>query len=132
MLTKKTRYSFLLTMLLSCSAAFAHHSVTGIFDTSEFITFEVEVVEYQFINPHPYMRAVRTDNPDELLLLDMDNRREFSALGIDENTFVPGDTILVRLNPSHVPSTTYYVNAIEHPRLGFRYVTNVRELFSLE
>jgi len=132
MLTMKIRYSFLIAMLFSCSSVLAHHSVGGLFDKDAFVTFEVEVVEYQFINPHPYMTATRTDGSDELLTLDMDNRREFSALNIDQSTFVPGDKLLVTLNPNHVPSTTFYVNAIEHPRLGFKYVTNVRQLLSLE
>ncbi len=131
MLNMRFRCTILIAMLFSCSAALAHHSVGGIFDQGAFIAFEVEVVELQFINPHPFMTATRTDGSDELLTLDMDNRREFSALNIDQETFLPGDKLLATLNPSHVPSTTFYLNALEHPRLGFKYVTNVRQLYSL-
>lgn len=116
---------FLILTLLS-SAAFSHHSVGGLFDQSGFVAMEVEVVEYKFIYPHPYMTALQIDGTSELLTLDMDNAREFDRLGIDQSTFLPGDNLRVILNPSHTPSTTYYVHTIEHPRLGFKYVTNVR------
>ena len=126
----KIAYLFLILMLWS-SAALSHHSVGGLFDQSGFIAMEVEVVEYKFIFPHPYMMAIQTDGTDELLTLDMDNAREFERLGIDQSTFLPGDILRVILNPSHTPSTTYYVNTIEHLRLGFKYVTNVRQLDSI-
>jgi len=74
------------------------------------------------------MMAIQLDGTDELLTLDMDNAREFDRLGLDQSTFLPGGKLRVILNPSHSISTSFYVHTIEHPRLGFRYVTNVRTL----
>lgn len=122
----KTRYSFLIATLLSCSAAFSHHSVVGAFDTETFVTFEVELLAFQLINPHPFMIAKRTDGSDELLTLDMDNTREITALNIAPDTFLPGDELLVTALPSRTSSTTFYVTAVGHPRLGFRYETVVQ------
>ena len=126
----KFTYLFLILMLLS-PAAMSHHSVGGLFDQSGFIAMEVEVIEYKFIYPHPHMMAIQSGGSDELLTLDMDNAREFDRLGLDQTTFLPGDNLRVILNPSHTLSTTFYVHTIEHPRLGFKYVTNVRHLDSL-
>lgn len=122
---------FLVATLWSCGAL-SHHSVGGLFDQSAFVTMEVEVVEYHFIYPHPHMMAKQLDGTDQLLTLDMDNAREFDRLGLGADAFLPGDNLLVILNPSHSLSTTYYVNTIEHRRMGYRYVTNVRQLYELE
>ncbi len=127
----KIAYLSLIALILSCEAD-SHHSVAGQFNRDILITFEVAVVEFRFINPHPYMMATLTDGSDQLLTLDMDNRREFSQLNIDADTFVPGDQLLVGVYPTYEESTTFYLAVIEHPRLGFRYETNVRQLFVLE
>ena len=121
----------LLAVAWSC-AAHGHHSVGGQFDQDIRITFDVEVIEYTFANPHPYMIATRTAGANELITLDMDNRREFTALNIDETTFVPGDKLTVVAFPSRTESATFYLAVIEHPRLKFRYETNVRHLIPLE
>ena len=121
-----------LVALISNSAAYSHHSVGGQFDREILLTFEVEVIEFQYINPHPFMTARLTDGSDEVVTLDMDNKREFDQLDFDRSTFVPGDKILVGVFPTHTKSTIYYVAAIDHPRLGFRYETNVRRLLALK
>ncbi len=122
----------ILIALLSSSSAHSHHSVAAQFNRDVFITFEVEVIEFRFINPHPFMTAKLIDGSDEVVTLDMDNKREFSQLNIDARTFVPGDKLLVGVYPTHTESTSFYVAVIEHPRLGFRYETNVRQLLALQ
>jgi hypothetical protein len=126
-----TAYLLFIAMIWSCAAQ-SHHSVGAQFNRETLITFEVEVIEFQFINPHPFMRVKLTDGSDQLLTLDMDNRREFSQLNIDGSTFVPGDKLSVGVYATHTESTTFYLAVIEHPRLGFRYETNVRKLLALE
>ena len=122
----------ILIAFISSSAAHSHHSVGAQFNRDVLITFEVEVIEFRFINPHPFMTAKLKDGSDEVITLDMDNKREFSELNIDSNTFVPGDRLLVGVYPTYTESTTFYVAVIEHPRLGFRYETNVRQLLVLK
>ncbi len=126
----KIAYLLPIALIWSC-AAHSHHSVGAQFNRDILITFEVEVIEFQFINPHPYMMAKLTDGSDQLLTLDMDNRREFIQLNIDADTFVPGDKLLVGVYPTYEESATFYLAVIEHPRLGFRYETNVRQLLGL-
>ena len=122
----------ILIALISSSAANSHHSVGAQFNRDVLITFEVEVIEFRFINPHPFMTAKFTDGSDDVVTLDMDNKREFSQLNIDAGTFVPGDRLVVGVYPTYIESTTFYVAVIEHPRLGFRYETNVRQLLVLK
>ena len=122
--------------------ALGHHSVIGVYDDRKRFTAEVEVRNFELISPHPLIFVQITDIPDEQVVdgieagqtwtLEMDNTRELTALGIDSETFVPGDRILVAVDPARNSSyraNTLYLRAFEHPREGFVYIHNVRELF---
>ncbi|MDE0506165.1 MAG: hypothetical protein OXI86_18980 [Candidatus Poribacteria bacterium] len=65
----------------------------------------------------------------------MDNTRELTDLGIDSETFIPGDRILVAADPARntrYRENTLYLRAAEHQREGFVYIHNVRQLFSTD
>jgi hypothetical protein len=65
----------------------------------------------------------------------MDNMRELTALGINSETFIPGDLILVAVDPSRntrYRENTLYLRAVEHQRKGFVYIHNVRQLFPID
>lgn len=102
---------------------------------------EVVVTEFRFTNPHPYLYgriAESEEGPDgvqgagSVLEFELDNRRELAALGITAESFVVGDEIFVAALPSSLDNDTFYIKVIEHPRLGFGYLHNVRQLFHLD
>jgi hypothetical protein len=65
----------------------------------------------------------------------MDNRRELTALGFNNETFIPGDQLLVAVDPSRhtrYRENTLYIRAAEHRREGFVYLHNVRELIPID
>jgi hypothetical protein len=65
----------------------------------------------------------------------MDNRRELVALGFHNKTFIPGDKIVVAVDPSRQSlqrNNTLYMRAVEHPREGFVYLHNVRRLYPID
>ena len=71
-------------------------------------------------------------NPETL---EMDNKRELTALGFDKDTFVPGDKLIAIVNPSRSSfyrENTMYLRAVEHQRLGFVYLHNVLRLYPIE
>lgn len=116
-----------------------------IYDGEKRVIIAAEVMKFQLIFPHPMMLIEITgiaagQGPHELATgqtwtLEMDNRRELTALGIHAGTFVPGDQIRVAVDPSFNASyrdNTLYLRAIEHPREGFVYVHNVRQLFPMD
>ncbi len=122
--------------------ALGHHSVIGVYDDQKRFTAEVEVKEFELIRPHPLILVQITGIPDEqdvdgietgqTWTLEMDNTRELTDLGINGETFIPGDRILVAVDPSRNSSyreNTLYLRAFEHPREGFVYIHNVRQLF---
>jgi hypothetical protein len=121
-------------ILLCCATAQAHHWVRDIYDASKRVTLEVEVKQFRLINPHPLLFVEITGIADDeevdgvaigqTWTLEMDNKRELTALGFHNETFIPGDTLLVVVDPSH--------KVVEHRREGFVYLHNVRQLFPIE
>lgn len=122
-----------------------HHTVIGVYDDQKRFTTEVEVRTFELINPHPLIFVEIIDIPDgqqvegieigQTWTLEMDNTRELIALGFDRVTFVPGDRILVAVDPSRhtrYRENTLYLRAAEHRREGFIYLHNVRRLFPVD
>jgi len=139
------RLIIILIALLCCPAAQGHHWVRDIYDENLRFTIEAEVRKFALINPHPHLFVEITSIPrgteadgiavGQTWTLEMDNKRELTALGIDRDTFVPGDRIIVAVDPSRntlYRENTMYLRAVEHPRKGFVYVHNVRTLFPID
>ena len=136
------RFIALTAILLCGTTALSHHSVIGIYDDERRFTAEVEVREFELADPHPLILVEITGIPDgqepdgiatgQTWTLEMDNLRELRALGFERDTFIPGDRLVVAVDPSRhtrYRENTLYIRAVEHPRGGFLYLHNVRELF---
>jgi hypothetical protein len=131
-------------LLLSVSAL-GHHSVIGIYDDQKRFIIEAEVKAFDLVNPHPLILIEITGIPGgdavdgvsigQTWTLEMDNKRELTALGFNDETFIPGDQLLVAVDPSRhslYRETTLYLRAVEHRREGFVYLHNVRQLFPID
>ena len=123
----------------------AHHSVISIYDDQKRFIAEVEVSEFDLADPHPLIFVEVIGIPEgqdsdgitagETWTLEMDNLRELRALGFDNETFLPGDRLLVAVDPSRHArdrENTLYTRAVEHPRAGFIHLHNVRSLTSTD
>ena len=139
------RFITLTVILLWSATALGHHSVIGIYDDQKRFTVEVEVREFELISPHPLIFVEITDIPDGQVIdgiaigqtwtIEMDNRRELTALGFNDETFIAGDQLLVAVDPSRhtrYRENTLYLRAAEHKREGFVYLHNVRQLFPID
>ncbi len=139
------RFITLTVILLWSVTALGHHSVIGIYDDQKRFTIEVKVRKFELVNPHPLIVVEITDIPEgqaidgiavgQMWTLEMDNRRELTALGINSETFIPGDQILVAVDPSRhtrYRENTLYLRAAEHRREGFVYIHNVKQLFPID
>ena len=51
----KSLLAVLTVLLVAASAAFAHHSVSGQFDTSKSLTLKGSIAKVQWMNPHIYV-----------------------------------------------------------------------------
>jgi hypothetical protein len=139
------RLVIIAVVLLCCATAQGHHWVKDAYDSQQRFIVAVEVREFKLINPHPKLIVEITGIPgkDEIdgieigqsWILEMDNRRELVALGFHSKTFIPGDKIVVAVDPSRQTlqrNNTLYMRAVEHPREGFVYLHNVRRLFPID
>ncbi len=139
------RFIILTSILLWGVTALGHHTVIGVYDDQKRFTIEVEVREFELINPHPLIFVEITDISEGQVIdgiavgqtwtLEMDNMRELTALGFDHETFIPSDRILVVVDPSRhtrYRENTLYLRAAEHQREGFVYLHNARQLISID
>lgn len=139
------RLTLILVVLLGSASAPAHHWVRDVYDGEKRLIIVAEVRKFDLIYPHPMMLVEITEIPEgqevdgltigQTWTLEMDNRRELTALGIHAETFVAGDQIRIVVDPSFDTSyreNTLYLRAVEHDREGFVYLHNVRELFPIE
>ncbi len=114
------RFITLTVILLWSATALGHHTVIGIYDDQKRFTVEVEVREFELISPHPLIFVEITDIPDGQMIdgiaigqtwtIEMDNRRELTALGFNDETFIAGDQLLVAVDPSR--HTRYRENTL--------------------
>src|SRR5215470_4427552 len=82
----------------------AHHSIAGVYDSSQQVTIEGTVTEFRFVNPHPFLIAeVRQAGVVEAWKLEMDNRYELVDVGMTDKTLKPGDRIIVTGSPIRPP-----------------------------
>jgi hypothetical protein len=113
----------LLVLLLAAASAAAHHSIAGIYDSTNPISFEAVVVEFQFVNPHPFVIVDRLERQGQVQQwrLEMDNRFELAGIGIDASTLRKGDRVSVTGSAARDRSRALYVRRLERPADGFWY-----------
>lgn len=113
----------MLPLLLVAAAARAHHSIAGIYDSANPISFDAVVVEFQFVNPHPFVVVERAEprSGTQQWRLEMDNRFELSRIGMTEATLRKGDRVRVTGGPARDRSRALYVRRLERPSDGFWY-----------
>ena len=100
----------------------AHHSIAGMYNTREEVTIEGTVEELRFRNPHPFLIiSVGIAGSTNQWLLEMDNRRELTRIGMTSETFRSGDRVIVVGNPSYDVSQRIYVRRLDRPADGFGY-----------
>ncbi len=110
------------SLLSVWAPAAAHHAITSIYDSGNPITIDAVVVEFQFINPHPFVVVETGDgNGRRQWRLDMDNRYELVDVGMSADTLRKGDRIVARGGPARDRSLRIYVRRLERPADGFWY-----------
>jgi hypothetical protein len=112
-----------LTLVVAMAAqAAAHHSIAGMYDSSQTTTLEGVVAQFQFVNPHPFLVVnVQRGSGSEQWQMEMDNRRELSGIGITDATLRPGDRVVVFGSPARRETRKLYIRRLERPADGFRY-----------
>jgi hypothetical protein len=108
-------------MIAVLGIVYAHHSIAGAYDGRQPTTIEGVVVQFQFINPHPWLTVEIKDanGAAQIWKLEMDNRRELERIGLASDTFKPGDLIKVTGDLARQVPNSLYIRRLERPSDGF-------------
>ena len=104
----------------AAAAAFAHHSIAGVYDSTSSVTVDAVVSEFHFVNPHPFVIvSVNRDGQPEAWKLELDNRFELVDAGMKADTLRAGDRIVARGSRARDGSRSMYALRIDRPADGF-------------
>ena len=110
-------------LALAGLSAHAHHSISGMYDNSQRATIAGVIAEFHFVRPHPFLvlngNAGKTG--PQRWHLEMDNHRELVQIGITEDTFEPGDEVIVSGSPARNGAERLYVRQLDRLADGLRY-----------
>lgn len=116
-------YPAILSLATPVLAARAHHSIAGVYDSSQRIEVAGVVTEFRFVRPHAFL--IIDANPGtaepELWQLEMDNHFELIRVGMTTDTFRPGDRVVVVGSPGRVEARRIYIRRLDRLDDGFRY-----------
>lgn len=101
----------------------AHHSIAGVYDSTQPVTIDGVVAEFQFVNPHPFVIVDVTDQRGtaQPWRLELDNRFELSGIGMTTDTLKPGDRVVATGSRARNGTRAIYVRRLDRPADGFRY-----------
>lgn len=111
--------SFVLLFSAFSGVVMAHHSTRGIYHEDQEVEVTGTVKAWKFINPHPYLTIEVEDDKGEVHEWDVSYGGaavvHLKRQGYTENTFKPGDVIIVKGKPAR--ATGVYGILIEgaHP-----------------
>ncbi|HYR90154.1 MAG TPA: DUF6152 family protein [Terriglobia bacterium] len=112
---------FVAGLAMPVMAAYAHHSIAGVYDSSRQVKIEGIVTQFQFVNPHPFVvMETRTGESAQQWRLEMDNRSELVEVGMTSETLKPGDRIVVSGSPARTQPQSLYIRRLDRAD-GFRY-----------
>lgn len=107
-------------LTLAGTVAQAHHSIAGVYDSAKEATVDGVVIEFRFVSPHPFI-DMRDRQSGQTWRLDMDNRREFEAIGFVAETLKPGDRVVVTGSLARREANRLYIDRLDRPADGFGY-----------
>ena len=114
---------YALVLAVASVSVHAHHSLSGSYEMDRDITIEGVVVQFQFINPHPFLTiTVEGRNGEkQQWRLEMDNRSELTGIGMTSSTLKPGDRVVIRANPGQSQPQTAYIRRLDRTADGLKY-----------
>jgi hypothetical protein len=116
-------------LVVSPGASQAHHSISGVYDSSRRVTLEGVVAQFQLVNPHPFLvidvmgqaQPGGDAGKPQSWRLEMDNLWELAAIGITASTIRPGDRVRVSGSLARAQDQRLYLLRLDRPADGFWY-----------
>lgn len=103
---KRPLAAALLLAITTAIAADAHHSFARYYYEDRSVSIEGEVFELQFRSPHTWVYVMTEDEDGHMQVIAAEwvNANRLGREGVTEDTFRPGDRVLLSGHPSRDPS----------------------------
>jgi hypothetical protein len=105
-------------VLVTITGVSAHHSFNEFYLENESISFEGQVVEFEYMNPHAVLHvAVEGDDEQSVeYAAEWANPNVLRRSGVTPDTLQPGDYVIVTGSPGRNPEdNTLHLKGIERP-----------------
>ena len=100
----------------------AHHSISAVYDSRKPATLTGSVREFQFVNPHPWIGLdVTGADGVQRWRLELDNRWELVDVGMNADTFKPGDLLVATGSSGRDGARAVYVLRLDRASDGLHY-----------
>src|SRR5262252_5042146 len=124
-------FLFVIAMLLTAAALYAHHSYAATYDVGKEIKLEGKLIQFSYKNPHSYVTIQAPDTKGEMQrwAVEWAGTSQLSNRGITQETLKVGDAIVIVGRPSRVPGEfkLLMVN-LTRPADGFSWGTKSGEV----
>lgn len=115
----KSLFLLFITISFMSTLVYAHHSTRGIYQDDTVVEITGTVLQWRFINPHPYLTIAVKDKDGEVHEWDVSYGGSavvhLKRQGYSLETFKPGDVIVVKGNPARAEGVYGILIEREHP-----------------
>ena len=87
--------------MLSCVAAYAHHSFAATYDQNKTVTIEGKVAQFLIRSPHSFLHVLAKDENGQMQrwAIEWQGAAQLVDAGITKDTLKAGDPVIVTGNP---------------------------------
>lgn len=116
-------FSAAVAYMLCVTVGQAHHSISGMYDSSKRVTIDGVIGQFEFINPHPFVVMEVNDSTGtaQQWRLEMDSRGELARIGFTGSTLKLGDRVIVTGSLARREARSLYISRLDRPSDGFGY-----------
>ena len=96
---------FAAAALLTCTAAYAHHSYAATYDVTRQVKLEGKLVQFVYRNPHSFVHVMAADDKgvEQRWAVEWSGTTQLGNSGVNKETLKIGDHVVIVARPSRVP-----------------------------
>ena len=105
-MTRKILLTLTAALLLSCIAAYAHHSLGATYDGNKTVTVDGKILQLLLRNPHSFLQVEGPDDKGVMQRWSLE-WRSAGSLGqqnIKRDSLKAGEEVVITMNPSRTPA----------------------------
>lgn len=103
---KRFYFAIAAALLMSCMAAYGHHSFTATYDTAKTVTIEGKVTQFLLRNPHSFLHVtvVDKDGKEQNWNVEWAAAGQLDGAGVNRESLKVGDPVVITGNPARDPA----------------------------